>query len=117
MRILALMFVAFGIRHAGWSMYYRYLTWLFAFMKNCLKVVIISRVWDVVFILCFRGVSGGSTLLTLVCPCNNGVTKATHFICMDMGIPFFCCAVRFNPYYVDFISSQALAITNLGLNG
>jgi hypothetical protein len=59
MRILAFMFVAFGIRHAGWSMYHGYLTWLFAVMKNCLTVVIISPVWDVVFILCFRGGSGG----------------------------------------------------------
>jgi hypothetical protein len=111
------MFMAFGIRHAGWSMYHGYLTWLFAFMKNCLMVVIISCVWDVVFILCFCGASGGSTLLTLAFPCNNGVTKATHVICMDMVIPFFGCAVRFNPWYVDFISGQALVIINFGLNG
>jgi hypothetical protein len=80
MCILVLMFVAFGIRHAGWSMYHEYLTWLLAFMKNCLTVVIISCVWDVVFILCFCGVSGGSTLLTLAFPCNNGVTKVTQHL-------------------------------------
>jgi hypothetical protein len=34
MHILALMFVAFGIRHVGWSMYYRYLTWLFCFHEK-----------------------------------------------------------------------------------
>jgi hypothetical protein len=57
------MFVAFGIRHAGWSMYQGYLTVFFcAFMKNGLLVVVISRVWDVVFILCFCGAIGGSTL-------------------------------------------------------
>jgi hypothetical protein len=78
LRILVLMFVAFGIRHAGWSMYHGYLTLLFAFMKNCLPVVIITRVWDMVFILCFRGASGGSTLLTLAFPCNDGVTKVTQ---------------------------------------
>ncbi len=50
------MFVAFGIRHTGWSIYQGYLTvFLCAFMKNCLSVVIISCVWDVVFIICFCG--------------------------------------------------------------
>ena len=89
MHILALMFVAFGIRHAGWSMYHGCLTWLFAFMKNCLTVVIISCVWDVVFILCFRGASGGSTLLTLAFPCNNGVTKVTQHHLHGYGHPNF----------------------------
>jgi hypothetical protein len=78
LRILALMFVAFGIRHAGWSMYQGYLAVLFAFMKNCLSVFIIKQVWDVVFILCFCGASGGSTLLTLAFPCIIGVTKVTQ---------------------------------------
>jgi hypothetical protein len=89
MCILALMFVAFGIRHMGWSMYHEYLTWLFAFMKNCFTVVIISLVWDVVFILCFRGASDGSTLLTLAFPCSNGVTEVTqHHLCGN-GHPNF----------------------------
>jgi hypothetical protein len=70
------MFVAFGIRHAGWSMYQGYLTAL-AFMKNCLSVVIISHVWYVVF-LCFCGTSGGSILLTLAFPSINGATEATQ---------------------------------------
>ncbi len=103
--ILALMFVAFGIRHAGWSMYQGYLTVFFAFMKNCLLVVIISWIWDVVFILCFRGASGGSTLLTLAFPCINGVTKVTQHHMRGYGHPnFFGCIVRVNPWCVDFIS-------------
>jgi hypothetical protein len=57
--------VACGIKHAGWSMYQGYLTVFFAFMKTCLLVVIINCVWNVVIILCFRGASGGSTLLML----------------------------------------------------
>jgi hypothetical protein len=101
------MFVAFGIRHAGWSMYHGYLTLLFAFMKNCLSVVIISCGWDVVFILCFRGASGGSTLLTLAFPCNNGVTKVTQHHLRGYGHPKFGCAVRFNPWYIDFISGPS----------
>jgi hypothetical protein len=47
-------------------------------MKNCLSVVIISRVWDVVIILSFHGASGGLILLTLAFPCINGVTKVTQ---------------------------------------
>jgi hypothetical protein len=89
MRILALMFVAFGIRHAGWSMYHGYLTWLFAFMKNYLTVVIISCVWDVVLILCFCGASGGSTQLKLAFPCNNGVTKVIQQQLRGYGHPNF----------------------------
>jgi hypothetical protein len=81
----------------------------FAFMKKCLSVVIISCIWDVVFILCFRGASGGSTLLTLAFPCINGVTKVTQHHLRGYGHPifFFGCAVRFNPWYVDFISGQS----------
>jgi hypothetical protein len=74
-------------------------------MKNCLLVVIISCVWDVVFILCFRGASGGSTLLTLAFPSINGVTEATQHHLHGYGHPNFSgCAVRFNFWYVDFIS-------------
>jgi hypothetical protein len=83
------MFVAFGIRHAGWSMYQGYLTVFFAFMKNCLSVVIISHVWDVVFILCFRGASGGSTLLTLTFPFINGVTQVSQHHMRGYGHPIF----------------------------
>jgi hypothetical protein len=72
------MFVAFGIRHAGWSMFQGYLTVFFAFMKSCLLVVIIICVWDVVIILCFCGAIGSSTLLTLAFPCINEVTKVTQ---------------------------------------
>jgi hypothetical protein len=36
---------------------------------------------------------------------------------MDMVIPIFGFVVRFNPWYVDFISGQALVIINLDLNG
>jgi hypothetical protein len=74
-------------------------------MENCLSVVIISCIWDVVFILCFRGASGSSTLLTLAFPSINGVTKATQHHLHGYGHPNFSgCAVRFNPCYVDFIS-------------
>jgi hypothetical protein len=74
-------------------------------MKNCLLVVIISRVWDVVFILCFCGAIGGSTLLTLAFASINGVTKATQQHLHGYGHPIFSgCAVRFNLWYVDFIS-------------
>jgi hypothetical protein len=73
-------------------------------MKNCLLVVIISHIWDVVFILCFRGASGGSTILTLAFPSINGVTEATQHHLHGYGHPNFSgCAVRFNPCYVDFI--------------
>jgi hypothetical protein len=102
------MLVAFGIRHAGWSMYQGYLTVFFAFMKNCFSVVIISCIWDEVFILCFCGASGGSTLLTLAFPCINGVTKVTQHQLRGYGHPnIFGCAVRFNPWYVDFISGPS----------
>jgi hypothetical protein len=75
-------------------------------MKNFLSVVIISCIWDVVFILCFCGASGGSTLLTLAFPCINGVTEVTqHHLCGYGHLISFGCAVRFNPWYVDFISS------------
>jgi hypothetical protein len=58
-------------------------------MKNWLSVVIISRVWDVVIILCFCGASGGSTLLTLAFLCINGVTEVTqHHLCR-YGHPIF----------------------------
>jgi hypothetical protein len=85
-------------------MYQGYLT-AFSFMKNCLLVDIISRIWDVVFILCFCGASGGSTLLTLVFPSINGVTKATQHHLHGYGHPKFSgCTARFNLWYVDFIS-------------
>ncbi len=100
--------MAFGFRHAGWSKYQGYLTVLFALMKNCTSVVIISRVWDVVFILCFRGASGGSTLLALAFSCINGVTKVPQHHMCEHGHPiFFGCAVRFNPWCVDFISGPS----------
>jgi hypothetical protein len=74
-------------------------------MKNRLLVVIISGVWDVVFILCFCGASGGSTLfLTFVFPNINGVTKANQHHLHGYGHPNNSgCAVHFNPCYVDFI--------------
>jgi hypothetical protein len=87
------MFVVFGIRHAGRSMYQGYLTILFAFMKNCLSVVIISHVWDVVFILCISGASGGSTLITLAFHCINGVTKVTQHHMCGYGHPSFLVAL------------------------
>jgi hypothetical protein len=74
-------------------------------MKNCLSVVIISHVWDVVFILCFCGASGGSILLILALLCINGVTEVTQHHMGGYGYPnFFGCTVCFNPWYVDFIS-------------
>jgi hypothetical protein len=74
-------------------------------MKNCLSVVVISRVWDVVFILYFCGASGGSTLLILAFHCINGVTKVTQHHLHGYGHPnFFGCAVCCNPWCVDLIS-------------
>jgi hypothetical protein len=62
----------------------------------------------VVFILCFRGTSGGSTLLTLAFPCINGVTTVTQHHMHGYGHPhFFGCAVHFNPWCVDFISGPS----------
>jgi hypothetical protein len=101
------MLVAFGIRHAGWSMYQGYLN-VFCFHEKCLLVNIISLVWDVVFILCFCGASGGSTLLTLAFPCINGFTKVTQHHLHGYGHPnFVSCAVHLNPLYVDFISGPS----------
>jgi hypothetical protein len=73
---------------------YRYLTAL-CFHENCQLVVIISHVWDDRSPLFCRA-SGGSTLFTLG---NPYIMELPRFliICMDMGIPFFCCAVGFNP--------------------
>jgi hypothetical protein len=62
-------------------------------MKNCLSVVIISRVWDVVFILYFCGANGGSTLLTLELPCIIGVTKVTQHHLRGYGHPIFLVAL------------------------
>jgi hypothetical protein len=56
---------------------------------NCLLVVIISRIWDVVIILCFHGASDGSTLLTLAFPCINGATKVTQHHLHGYGHPNF----------------------------
>jgi hypothetical protein len=77
-------------------------------------VVIISRIWDVVFILCFCGASGGSTLLTLAFPSINGVTKATQHHLHGYGHPNFSgCAVHFNLWYVDFISGLSFCENQL----
>jgi hypothetical protein len=62
-------------------------------MKNCLLVVIISRIWDVVFILCFCGASGGSTQLTLAFPCIDGVTEVTQHHMRGYGHPNFLVAL------------------------
>ncbi len=88
-----------------------------AFSKSCLSAIIakisyqiswpmtLSCVWDVVFILCFCGASGGSTLLILAFPSINGVTEATQHHLHGYGHPNFSgIAVRFNLWYVDFIS-------------
>jgi hypothetical protein len=74
-------------------MYQRYLIVFFSFMKNCLLVVIISRVWDVVIILFFHGASGGSTLLTLAFPCINGVAEVTQHHLRGYGHPNFLVAL------------------------
>ena len=62
-------------------------------MKNYLSVVIISRLWDVVFILCFRGASGGLTLLTLAFSCINGVAEVTQHHMHGYGHPIFLVAL------------------------
>jgi hypothetical protein len=58
-------------------------------MKNCLLVDIISHIWDVVIILCFCGVIGDSTLLTLAFPCIIGATKMTQHQLHGYGYPNF----------------------------
>jgi hypothetical protein len=65
---------------------------LFAFMKNCLSVVIISCIWDVVFILCFRGASGGTTLLTLAFSYINEAEVTQHHM-HGYGHPIFLVAL------------------------
>jgi hypothetical protein len=62
-------------------------------MKKCLLVVIISHVWDVVIILCFCGVNGGSTLLTLAFPCIDGATNVTQHYLSKCGHPNFLVAL------------------------
>jgi hypothetical protein len=49
-----------------------------------------------IVLLCFCGASGGSTLFTLG---NLYIMELLRclIICGDMGVPFFGCAVRFNP--------------------
>ncbi len=79
--------------------------WLFfAFMKNCLSMVIVSRIWDVVIILFLWSIWWLNTI-------NIGISlhllRWLSIICADMVIPIFACAVRFNPWYVDFISGPS----------
>jgi hypothetical protein len=83
------MLMAFGIRHAAWSMYQEYLTVFLCFHENCFLVVIISCIWDVVITLYFCGANVGSTLLTLAFPCINGVTKVTQHHLRGHGHPKF----------------------------
>jgi hypothetical protein len=88
-------------------------------MKNCLSVVIISCVWDVVFILCFCGASGGLTLLTLAFPCINGVTKLTQHHMHGYGHPNFdlvvLCALTLG--MLTLSQAQAHVRINLDLVG
>ncbi len=65
--------------------------------------VIISRVWDVTILLCFCGAIGGLTLFTMGNPCIMELPRCLN-ICMDMGVPSSGCTVRFNPWYINFIS-------------
>jgi hypothetical protein len=52
--------------------------------------------FGITFLLCFCGASGGSTLFTLGKPHIIEIPSYLIF-CVDMGIPFFDRAVRFNP--------------------
>ncbi len=82
LHILALMLVAFGILVNVSEIP----DFFFAFMENCLLVVITSHVWDVVFILCFCGAIGGSTLFTLPFSCiTNGATKVAQHLLHRYG--------------------------------
>jgi hypothetical protein len=73
--------------------------------KNCLLVVIISRIWDVAILVCFFGANGGSTLITLAIPCIYEATEVTqHHLCGYGGVSTSGCTVRFNPWYKNFIS-------------
>jgi hypothetical protein len=53
-------------------------------------------VFGVTVLLCFCGASGGSKLFTLGNPYIMEIPRCL-IIYVDMGIPFFGCAVRFNP--------------------
>jgi hypothetical protein len=74
---------------------YRYLTALY-FHENCLLVVMISCIQDVTILLCFCGVIGGSTLITLANPCINGATEVTQHHLRGYGHPNFWlhCALK-----------------------
>jgi hypothetical protein len=87
-------------------------------MKNCLSMVIISCIWDVVLIICFCGASGGSTLLTLAFPCINRVTEVTQHHMHGYGHPNFPvapCALTFGMKTLS--QAQAPVSINLALVG
>ncbi len=106
--ILALMFVAFGIRHADWSMYQGYLTvfllsWKTAFWWLSL---VTSGMWPLPFVLWSQWWL--NTINIGICSCMNEATKVTQHHLHGYGHPiFFGCALRFNPWYVDFISGPS----------
>ncbi len=86
---------ALGIWNAGWSLYLID-TWLrCAFMKIA-SWWLSSVASEMIVLLCFCGASGGSTLFTSG---NPYIIELPRYliICVDMGIPFFSCAVGFNP--------------------
>jgi hypothetical protein len=58
-------------------------------MKNCLLVVIIVLIWDVVIILGFCGASSGSTLLTLAFSCIDRANEVTQHHLHRHGHPNF----------------------------
>ncbi len=62
---------------------------LFAFVKNCLSVVIISRIWDVVFILFFVEPVVAQHYLHWHFLALMELPRQLSIICTDMVIPNF----------------------------
>ncbi len=96
--------VAISTWHMGWSIYQRYLSVFLHSRKTAIRwlSLVTSGMRSISFV--FHRAIGGSTLSALAFPCINGATKVTQHRHVEMVIPIFGCAVRFNPWCVDFIS-------------
>ncbi len=97
------MFVAFGIRHTGWSIPDCFLlSWKTTFRWLSL---VVSGMWSLSFVfvepMVAQHYQHWHFLALLESP------RWLSIICTDMVIPIFFCAVRFNPWYVDFISGPS----------
>ncbi len=100
-----------GIWNTGWPMYHIILNCVFAFMNTTfwwLKLVA-SGMWPLSFVFVGPLVAQHNLqFLALV-----WLPRWLNIICMDMGIPTFGCAVRFNPWYVMISQAEAPVRINL----